>query len=174
MSLNSLVFERASVLFNLAALYSQLATQEDRSSAEGIKRATTNYQVRLIPLMLGHELTIAKLAAGTFSYLKAFVLPKLVVPHDEDFPIDLSDGFISGLELLMLSQAQECSWQLARLSEHAPRNVPYRLLSFYLLDQYKNSLVAKISARVAELYGSAYEAFTHASHPVKGHLPPVS
>ncbi|KAJ3520410.1 hypothetical protein NMY22_g12771 [Coprinellus aureogranulatus] len=136
-SLNSLIFERACVLFNLAALYSQLATREDRSSAEGIKRATTNYQ----------------LAAGTLSYLKTTVLPKLVVPHDEDYPVDLSEGFISGMELLMLSQAQECSWQLARLN------------------QYKNSLIAKIAARVAELYESAYEAFTHASPSVKGHLP---
>lgn len=44
-SLNNLVFERAALLFNLAALYSQLAAAEDRSSVEGIKRAASNYQV---------------------------------------------------------------------------------------------------------------------------------
>jgi hypothetical protein len=44
-SLNNLIFERAALLFNLAALYSQLAATEDRSSVEGIKRAAFNYQV---------------------------------------------------------------------------------------------------------------------------------
>ncbi len=46
-TLNNIVFERASILFNLAALYSQLATAEDRSTSEGIKRAALKYQVRL-------------------------------------------------------------------------------------------------------------------------------
>lgn len=136
-SLNSLVFERACVLFNLAALYSQLANSEDRSTPDGIKRATANFQF----------------AAGALSYLKSSVLPKLVVPHDEDYPVDLTEGFIVGMELLMLSQAQECSWQLARLN------------------QYKNSLVAKIAARTSELYGSAYEALTQASPSVKSVFP---
>lgn len=43
--MKNLAFERASVLFNLAALYSQLAATEDRSHLEGIKRAKANYQV---------------------------------------------------------------------------------------------------------------------------------
>jgi len=44
-ALRSLAFERAAVLFNLAALYSQLAIAEDRSSQDGLKRASTYYQV---------------------------------------------------------------------------------------------------------------------------------
>jgi programmed cell death 6-interacting protein len=32
-------------LFNLAALYSQLAAAEDRSNHDGIRRATLHYQV---------------------------------------------------------------------------------------------------------------------------------
>ena len=48
-TLKNLAFERCGVLFNLAALYSQLAASEDRSTVDGIKRATTNYQVRSTP-----------------------------------------------------------------------------------------------------------------------------
>ena len=45
-SIPNLAYERASVLFNLAALYSQLAIGEDRSHPDGIKRANAYYQVR--------------------------------------------------------------------------------------------------------------------------------
>jgi programmed cell death 6-interacting protein len=38
-------------------------------------------------------------------------------PDDEDIPLDLSTTFVQGLESLMLAQAQECSWQLAKISE---------------------------------------------------------
>jgi programmed cell death 6-interacting protein len=43
--LTNLAYERVSLLFNLAALLSQLADGEDRSTPEGIKRATAYYQV---------------------------------------------------------------------------------------------------------------------------------
>lgn len=45
--MRSLAFERASVLFNLGALYSQLASAEDRATEDGIKRAINYYQVCL-------------------------------------------------------------------------------------------------------------------------------
>lgn len=45
MKLKDLVFELASVIFNLAALYSQLADNEDRSHMDGIKRAVSYNQV---------------------------------------------------------------------------------------------------------------------------------
>ena len=44
-SLRNLHYERAGVLFNLAALYSQLAAAEDRLHPDGIKRANAYYQV---------------------------------------------------------------------------------------------------------------------------------
>jgi len=43
-TLCNLVYERCGVLFNLAALYSKLASAEDRSNSEGLKRASKNYQ----------------------------------------------------------------------------------------------------------------------------------
>lgn len=98
LTLRSLAFERASVLFNLAALYSRLATAEDRSSQDGLKRATTYYQS----------------AAGTLSYLSSSALPKLRFPADtEEIPTDLTEPFVRSLENLMLAQAQECAWQRA-------------------------------------------------------------
>ncbi|TFK40326.1 BRO1-like domain-containing protein [Crucibulum laeve] len=136
--LRNLAFERASVLFNLASLYSQLAAGEDRSTLDGIKRAATNYQQ----------------AAGTFSFLHSSALPKLVYsPEDEEIPLDLSESFIKGLEWLMLAQAQECSWQLAKIN------------------QYKNSLIAKIAARAASLYKASATTFREATPPVKQLLP---
>lgn len=137
--MSNLAFERASVVFNLASLYSQLAASEDRATPDGIKRAAANYQQ----------------TAGTLSFLSSSVLPKLVYPPDvEEIPLDLSPGLIKCLEWLMLAQAQECSWQLAKLN------------------QYKNSLVAKIAARAAYLYETAATTIREASPPVKHILPP--
>jgi programmed cell death 6-interacting protein len=48
-TLKNLAFERCGVLFNLAALYSQLAEKEDRQTKERIKKARVYYQVREPP-----------------------------------------------------------------------------------------------------------------------------
>ncbi|KAJ3573631.1 hypothetical protein NP233_g2307 [Leucocoprinus birnbaumii] len=137
-TLKSITFERASILFNLASLYSQLGALADRSSAEGIKRAATYYQN----------------SAGTLSYLNNAVIPNIVYdPDDEEIPLDLSTDFIHGLGSLMLAQAQECSWQLAKIN------------------QYKNSLIAKIAARVSSLYALSNRQFRDANPSVKHILP---
>ncbi|KIM39855.1 hypothetical protein M413DRAFT_19615 [Hebeloma cylindrosporum] len=136
--LKNLVFEQASVLFNMAALYSQLSAAEDRSTIDGIKRAAANYQQ----------------AAGTLAFLRSSVLPKLVYSPDDDLlPLDLSNDFVKALEWLMLAQAQECSWQLAKLS------------------QYRNSLIAKISAATASLYHEAATTIRDSSPPIKHIFP---
>ncbi|EEB88153.1 hypothetical protein MPER_14171, partial [Moniliophthora perniciosa FA553] len=99
-TLRNLVFERASIVFNLAALYSQLAAAEDRSHGDGIKRAGGLYQN----------------ASGSLQYLRTEVLPKLIFsPEDEERPLDLSVPFVHALEWFLLAQAQECYWQKARL-----------------------------------------------------------
>jgi programmed cell death 6-interacting protein len=48
--LSNLALERYCVLYNLGALYNQLAKLESRSSASSIKQASSFYQVR--PLLL--------------------------------------------------------------------------------------------------------------------------
>ncbi|KAI8980207.1 BRO1-domain-containing protein [Trametes punicea] len=102
-SLNNLIYERAAVLFNLAALYSQLGSTEDRSKPEGLKQAIKLYQS----------------AAGTLSYLHDSVLPQLHASIGPDVePTELTAAFIKVLEFLMLAQAQECVWQRAVMDNY--------------------------------------------------------
>ncbi|TFY67754.1 hypothetical protein EVG20_g3830 [Dentipellis fragilis] len=109
-TLSNLQFERCATLFNLAALYSQLASAEDRSKTAGVKRASTYYQARAL------------------SYLASSALPKLksTIAAD-DIPIDLTDAFIESLQNLMLAQAQECVWQRAIMETTYSNGIVARL-----------------------------------------------
>ena len=49
-AISNLIFEHAAVLFNIAALYSQLGASEDRSSPDGVKRASSYYQASQLDL----------------------------------------------------------------------------------------------------------------------------
>ncbi|KAG2036905.1 BRO1-like domain-containing protein [Suillus americanus] len=127
-TLRSIAFERASVLFNIAALYSQLAASEDRSSQDGLKRASAYYQ-------------------ATLPKLGPFVDP-------ENTPSDLTEDFVKSLEWLMLAQAQECVWQRA------------------VADHYKNSLIAKLAAKVSSLYNTSLVSIRLAAADTRDALPP--
>ncbi len=86
-------------------------------------------------------------AAGTFSYLLSSAIPKLIFPPDVgEIPLDLSESFLKSLERLMLAQAQECSWQMAKLS----KDFRHHTLTFVTLvtDNYKNGVVARVAAQV--------------------------
>ncbi|KAM5535914.1 hypothetical protein V8D89_010354 [Ganoderma adspersum] len=102
-TLQSLIYERAGVLFNLAALSSQLGAAEDRSAPQGLKQAIKFYQS----------------AAGALNYLNGSVVPQLrtTVPPGE-VPLEFTEPFIRGLEFLMLAQAQECVWQRAVMDHY--------------------------------------------------------
>jgi programmed cell death 6-interacting protein len=93
LSQNNLKFELANVLWNLAALYSQLAMSSNRSSTEGLK-AACNYFC---------------LAAGVVAHIKTEILPELRTTPPED----MDETTLECLEYLMLAQAQECFWQKA-------------------------------------------------------------
>jgi programmed cell death 6-interacting protein len=116
-SQNNLKFELANVLYNLAALYSQLAVSAHRGTAEGLKSAC-NYFC---------------LAAGVISHIKTAVIPELrsTPPEDMDIPT------LESVQQLLLAQAQECFWQKA------------------VIDGYKDASIAKLAARVSDLYNSA-------------------
>lgn len=138
-TLRSIAFERAAVLFNIAALYSQLAASEDRSSQDGLKRASAYYQN----------------AAGVLAFLSESALPKLGPFVDlENTPSDLTEDFVKSLEWLMLAQAQECVWQLA------------------VADHYKNSLIAKLAAKVSSLYNTSLLSIRLAAADARSALPP--
>lgn len=91
-ALPSIHLEKAAVLFNLGAVYSQIAVAADRTSASGLKQACNALQS----------------AAGAFSFLKDRVAAKAVAAGGT---IDLSVECTVMLEKLMLAQAQECFFQ---------------------------------------------------------------
>ncbi|KKY28644.1 putative ph signal transduction protein [Phaeomoniella chlamydospora] len=90
---NNLRFELANILFNLGALYSQLAFTTNRTTSDGLKSAAQYLCA----------------AAGTFSFLKTDIIPDMrsTPPEDMDEPT------LQSLEKLCLAQAQECYWSKA-------------------------------------------------------------
>ena len=82
-SQHSLAYEKASVLFNLAATYSVLGSSSNRTDPEGIKRAFYNTRV----------------AAGLWDYIANNFL------HAPS--TDLSRDVVRFMSALMLAQAQE-------------------------------------------------------------------
>ncbi|KAJ3987962.1 BRO1-like domain-containing protein [Lentinula detonsa] len=128
-TMRSLMFERAAVVFNLASLYSQLAASEDRSNVDGIKRAASYFQN----------------ASGALSYLRTSVLPHFSLLADEEHsPMDLSQPFVHALEYLTLAQAQECFWQKAKIDNL--KNGLISKLAGATMDLYKQSLVVILEA----------------------------
>lgn len=92
-SQNNLRFELANVLFNLAALYSQLAYALNRTTADGLKQAC-NYFCQ---------------AAGVLAHLRTDIIPDL----RSSPPEDMDEMTLLSLEQLLLAQGQECFWQKA-------------------------------------------------------------
>lgn len=80
-------------MYNLAALYSQLAVSLNRSTGEGLKSAC-NYFCQ---------------AAGVIHYLKTDIIPDLRSTPPED----MDTMTLECLEQLLLAQAQECFWSKA-------------------------------------------------------------
>ncbi|XP_013873437.1 rhophilin-2 isoform X2 [Austrofundulus limnaeus] len=76
--------EKASILFNMAALYSQIGTRSDRQKTEGLEEAISAFQK----------------AAGVLNLLKE------TFTHIPSY--DMSPAMISMLIRLMLAQAQQC------------------------------------------------------------------
>eukprot|EP00192_Tetraselmis_astigmatica_P021564 CAMPEP_0117665820 /NCGR_PEP_ID=MMETSP0804-20121206/10026_1 /TAXON_ID=1074897 /ORGANISM="Tetraselmis astigmatica, Strain CCMP880" /LENGTH=299 /DNA_ID=CAMNT_0005473283 /DNA_START=175 /DNA_END=1071 /DNA_ORIENTATION=+ len=92
-SQSNLHFEKAAVMFNIAAVLSQVAISADRSDPQGVKDACKYFQE----------------CAGALNYLKEHVCMKVEHPR----PIDLTPDCASMLEKLMLAQAQEIIFEKA-------------------------------------------------------------
>ncbi|KAF2673411.1 BRO1-domain-containing protein [Microthyrium microscopicum] len=88
----NLHFELINVLFNLAAMYSQLALGS-RSTPDALKTACSHYCQ----------------AAGILHHLSSSAIPDMRAPPPEDMDVVT----LECLEQLMLAQAQECVWQKA-------------------------------------------------------------
>ena len=90
---NNLRFELANILFNLGALYSQLAYATNRTTSEGLKSAAQYLCA----------------AAGTFSFLRTEIVPDMRSTPPED----MDDATLQSLVKLCLAQAQEAYWSKA-------------------------------------------------------------
>ena len=90
---SNLRYELANILFNLAALYTQLAYSLNRTSAEGLKSASSY-------LCQG---------AGVIDYLKTDIIPDIRCTPPED----MDNMTLESIQQLLLAQAQECSWTVA-------------------------------------------------------------
>lgn len=84
------------------------------------------------------------LAAGVLTHMQTAVLPELRM---SDPPEDMDDCTLGSLVQLMLAQSQECFWQKA------------------VMDGYKDASIAKLAARVSDLYHLAGESATK-SHAI--------
>ncbi len=124
---NNLKYERANILYNLAALYCQLAvggSAGHAGNADGLKTAASYFMQ----------------AAGVLAYLRDTVLADPDVVHAGSMPEDLDGATLDCLEQLMLAQAQECFWMRA------------------VSERYKDATIAKLAARLSDLYNAAGEA----------------
>ncbi|KAL9125583.1 MAG: hypothetical protein Q9217_005233 [Psora testacea] len=92
-SQNNLRFELANILYNLAALYSQLAVSLNRSTSEGLKSAC-NYFCQ---------------AAGVISHIQAPIIPDMRGSPPED----MDTMTLESIQQLLLAQGQECFWSKA-------------------------------------------------------------
>ncbi|GAA5906375.1 hypothetical protein JCM6882_002712 [Rhodosporidiobolus microsporus] len=96
---NALEYERANVLYNLAACYAQMGAERRRGDEEGIKAALGYFQT----------------AAGLLAHLLT-LLPRLSPPHSPKAPPadpSFHPDLVSSLQYLCLAQAQEVAWQKA-------------------------------------------------------------
>lgn len=97
-----MVFELASVLFNLGVAASLMGSKESVSSVEGVKRACNSFQ----------------LAAGIFEYINTHYANQIsLLPQGSD----INGGVLQALQAIMLAQAQEC-FVLKATMERTVRN----------------------------------------------------
>ncbi|XP_078072698.1 programmed cell death 6-interacting protein isoform X2 [Mustelus asterias] len=87
LALASLGYEKSCVLFNIGALASQIAAEQNLENDEGLKAAAKYYQ----------------LASGVFQHIKDTVLSAL----NREPSMDISPDTVGTLSVIMLAQAQE-------------------------------------------------------------------
>ncbi|XP_053454982.1 programmed cell death 6-interacting protein isoform X2 [Nycticebus coucang] len=87
LALASLGYEKSCVLFNCAALASQIAAEQNLDNDEGLKIAAKHYQF----------------ASGAFLHIKETVLSAV----NREPTVDISPDTVGTLSLIMLAQAQE-------------------------------------------------------------------
>lgn len=101
-SLPSIYIEKSAILFNVGAVYSQMALAADRGSGPGLKQACNGFQSAAGAFRMLREGDVLKLGAGGGG------------------TVDLSVECVGMLERLMLAQAQECFFEKVIADEKPP------------------------------------------------------
>lgn len=97
-------YEKAAVMFNLGALYSQLGSSQSLWTSDGLKVAAQYFQR----------------ASGAFIYIRDTLFPRFKVRVDASN--DLSDQTLTAASELMLAQAIECFYQKAEYGKILQKN----------------------------------------------------
>ncbi|CAN6310618.1 unnamed protein product [Urochloa humidicola] len=151
-ALASIHLEKAAVLFNLGAVYSQIALAADRSTDVGIRTACGAFQS----------------AAGAFAWLKECGVAAKAVAAGAT-TVDVTPECAGMLEKLMLAQAQECFFEKViaggkppALCSKVARQVgifyeeAYAALSAAPLSQhFDRSWVSHVQLKAAQFYADA-------------------
>ncbi|KAJ3031781.1 Rhophilin, Rho GTPase binding protein, partial [Rhizophlyctis rosea] len=92
---NCIQFEKAAVLYNIAVVYSRLATQRSTWSPDGKRRPAVYFQK----------------AAGVLLHIRDCLYPRFKVKLDDTS--DMSEVSLTSLAEVMLAQAMECFYEKA-------------------------------------------------------------
>ncbi|KIV79254.1 hypothetical protein PV11_06823 [Exophiala sideris] len=113
---NNVRYELANILFNLAALYSQLSTRTNWTTIDGLKAAA--------------EYGIA--AAGVLDFMRKEVMPDM----RSSPPEDMDDITLDSLQSMCLAQAQECFWQITvkkNMSDGTVAKLAAKVSDYYIM-----------------------------------------
>jgi hypothetical protein len=113
-------YEKASVLFNIASIYSQLGAVERLWSVDGKKRASIYFQQ----------------AAGILIYIRDVLTQRFKISVDPN--ADLHESTLSAMATLMLAQAAECFYEKANDSEST--SMLTAVVAIYVSDLYDVTL----------------------------------
>lgn len=138
---NNMKFELMNILYNLAALYSQLAVAQSRSGAEGLKTAVSYFSR----------------AAGVLDHMQKAVLPELRMSSP---PEDMDLHTLEALKQLLLAQLQECFWKKA-VMDGTYKDASIARLAARVSDLYN---LAIESAMKSEAISSAWIHHMSAKH----------
>ncbi|KAL2755390.1 hypothetical protein ACRALDRAFT_2041765 [Sodiomyces alcalophilus JCM 7366] len=138
---NNIKFELLNILYNLAALYSQLAVAQSRSGPDGVKAAVSYFSR----------------AAGVLAHMQKEVLPELRM---SDPPEDMDIHTLEALKQLLLAQCQECFWKKA-VMDGTYKDASIARLAARVSDLYN---LAIESAMKSEAISSAWIHHMSAKH----------
>ncbi|KAG0080018.1 pH-response regulator protein palA/rim20 [Linnemannia elongata] len=139
-SFRNMYYERACICFNIGAMYSQLGTNENRNSAEGLKRAYSYFQN----------------AAGSFQHLRDTIIPELRIAPT----VDISTAALTVYVQLMLAQAQECFWQKGALDQIKDGLISK--LAGKVADYYEAALEGATHSSMSSLFTSSWTSHMQA------------